>query len=452
MKKSEAKKGVEKPNNGGEMAEQRPSKSHQDYWKTRIFHPAFTRNGVRVTLPEYSVRIQYIGRRQEFALHTANAAAAAVKARDIYLKVVGAGWDIALAEYKPRKVEKPKVSTVGDFIAAVEKVIVVSPRSFHNYAYALRRIASDLTGLSKSTARLASHQTEAFKAWREKVDAVLLSKITPNKVAEWRTRFVASKKDPKDRRSAGITADSFIRNAKALFGKKIIPNIEKIVDLPDPLPFQGITLGKSVRRFRAEVSAEWLFLTANEELKLDEPEVWKALILCLLSGLRKREADCLMWDQIKLEDARIEIRRTKHFEPKTEESERDIDLTPETVEIIRQFKAGENPNPIFVLHGGVAKPNNSYEYYRANGTPWRTWTRLSRWLRSKGITNPKPIHDLRKLAGSLIHENFGVESARAFLGHSDIQTTSASYVDRKPRVAVTLKLKKPKAVEEEEAL
>jgi integrase len=140
---------------------------------------------------------------------------------------------------------------------------------------------------------------------------------------------------------------------------------------------------------------------------------------------------------LRPEDGRIEIRRTEHFATKTDESERDVDLAPEVCDLVRRFKEFPDPDPVFVLRGGSAKPDARYEYYRANLAPWRTWKKLSTWLRSKGIRGTKPIHGLRKAAGSLIHEHHGIEAARSFLGHADISTTCASYVDKKPRVAVS---------------
>jgi hypothetical protein len=44
---------------------------------------------------------------------------------------------------------------------------------------------------------------------------------------------------------------------------------------------------------------------------------------------------------------------------------------------------------------------------------------------------------LRKESGSLIASNFGIEAARQHLGHRDVQTNSAYYVDKKKRIEVS---------------
>jgi len=49
-------------------------------------------------------------------LGTNNAEIAAVKARDIYLKVVSEGWDAAMALFNPEMVVKKADPTVGDFL------------------------------------------------------------------------------------------------------------------------------------------------------------------------------------------------------------------------------------------------------------------------------------------------------------------------------------------------
>ena len=49
-------------------------------------------------------------------------------------------------------------------------------------------------------------------------------------------------------------------------------------------------------------------------------------------------------------------------------------------------------------------------------------------LRIQGFTSPNPIHELRKLSGSYVNEAGGLEAARRHLGHKNVATTSASYV------------------------
>jgi integrase len=110
------------------------------------------------------------------------------------------------------------------------------------------------------------------------------------------------------------------------------------------------------------------------------------------------------------------------------------------VAILREAKS-DAPDPVFVLKGAPFRPRTSATpVYRADAAPFRTWERLIAWLATKGIDGPKPIHDLRKLAGSMVHLAYGIEQARDFLGHQSVLTTSASYLSRTPKVMVSLPL------------
>jgi integrase len=142
--------------------------------------------------------------------------------------------------------------------------------------------------------------------------------------------------------------------------------------------------------------------------------------------------------QVDLAGKTISIERTEWFEPKSEESARLIDLDDLAVEIIREAKA-EAPDPIFVLKGALPKPQTkAATVYRCDVAPWRTWKKLGAWLASKGIQDGKPIHVLRKLAGSLVFAAHGLEQARGFLGHASISTTSDSYLAASRRVTVSI--------------
>ncbi len=113
-----------------------------------------------------------------------------------------------------------------------------------------------------------------------------------------------------------------------------------------------------------------------------------------------------MWEQINFEQGTIHVRRTEFFEPKTEESQRVIDLVPEAMAVIRSYKEGSDGK--FVLNGAEPNRASTYDYYRCDCT----WRELHAWLREKGVRDKKAIHSLRKESGSLIASNFGIEAAR----------------------------------------
>lgn len=73
-------------------------------------------------------------------------------------------------------------------------------------------------------------------------------------------------------------------------------------------------------------------------------------------------------------------------------------------------------------------------YYRCEPV----FARLNAWLRSKGITSNKPLHELRKEVGAIVATTHGIYAASRYLRHADITTTARHYADQKERINVGL--------------
>ena len=80
----------------------RLGKSHQDYWHSKLKKRSYKWNGKTLIVPEWQVRIGHLDGREWFNTGTANKAAAAVKARDVYLSLIGSGWKATLAKIQAR--------------------------------------------------------------------------------------------------------------------------------------------------------------------------------------------------------------------------------------------------------------------------------------------------------------------------------------------------------------
>jgi hypothetical protein len=63
---------------------------------------------------------------------------------------------------------------------------------------------------------------------------------------------------------------------------------------------------------------------------------------------------------------------------------------------------------------------------------------LTEWLRIKGVTAIKPLHELRKEFGSQLCAKYGIYAASRTLRHSGIAITAEHYLDQKERVTVGL--------------
>lgn len=436
-KTSEAKNGDEnekKWTQNGHTPARRLSKTSADYWKSKV-RPRLIRGN---PTPELYVRFTEAGRDAWICLDSANKAAAATKARDYWIRMKAIGLPALLAELRPD--ERPAhVATVGEVIEAASKLATVRIGSFAGYAKRLRQLAGEIAHIKKPKNALSRNAPEAL-AWKAATGAVRVDVFTPEAVNQWKAqRIAAAKADPQKRRRATITADSVIRLARAVFSKdNLAAGLGKVVNLPTPLPFAGVSYGPSTKRFVSPVDPSQLFAAARSELEQAHPQQFLAFSLCLLAGLRRSEADTLTWAQVDLGRAVIRIHSTEFFEPKSEDATREIELDDPMVEILRRAKS-DAPDSMFVLKGGSFRPQTgAFKTYRADAAPHRTWLGLLAWLGTKGINETMPIHVLRKLAGSLVFQAHGIEQARGFLGHGDVSTTSRSYIARTKRVVVSL--------------
>ncbi len=415
----------------------RASKTHQDYWKTRVVRrPFVTRDGKRGIPPEYSVRMRHLGRDVWFNLETANQSAATVKARDIYLSLVSAGWDATLPKFKPSPLAKSAICTVGEFLADVEARSHLKAKTVRRYAVKLRKMVADIakleTGLKTKAKRAKyDHVNGGRAAWLARVDGKPLDVLTAEEINAWRNAYVArAGADPVKRKSAERSAASYMRCVRALFAEDVLSVLK--VKLPAN-PFVGVKLkDPGPARYHSEIDPAWLLACAERDLRADNTNQYLALFLCLWAGLRRKEADLLLWAQVDLEGGTLSVRRTAFFEPKTEEAVRTIDLAPEAVDVLRSLKSWSESE--FVLKGSDPDPTATYDFYRCDCT----WRDLNAWLRGKGVTDRKAIHSLRKESGSLIASSHGIEAARQHLGHRDIRTTSSHYVEKRKRVEVSI--------------
>lgn len=416
----------------------RAAKTHQDYWKSKLKRRSYRdRHGSLVEIPEWQVRMFHQNREAWFNLETANQSAAALKARDIFLCIVSSGWEPALDRFKPRSSTPDQVATVGEFLKDVKARSHLQPRTLRIYATKFRKLVSDVARVEKGQKRAERRQKFDYvnggrAEWLTKVDGQRLDVLNSESITSWRNRYTAKAgHDPLRRKSAERTAASVIRTARALFAPDIVRVLK--VKLP-PNPFEGVKLqDPGPQRYHSEINPEWLLTCAERELREAKPQLYLALFLCLWAGLRRREADLLTWQQIDLADGQLHVRRTQHFEPKTEESQRVVDLSSDAVSILRAFK--KDVRTEFVLDGLQPNSKATYVYYRCNAT----WQALNKWLKEKGVRQRMAVHTLRKESGSLIASDFGIEAARQHLGHRDIRTTSAHYVGKKKRIEVSIR-------------
>ena len=410
-------------------------KTDKRYWRERVYQPKDSNF--------YGFRLASHGERHFLALGTANKDQAAARALKLFLRIKAEGWSRVLEDERP----KPKrvAATVGAYIEKAEEIADLEPRTINEYKKALRRLVSEVKGIDgKGRFDWRSGKAEE---WRRKVDAVKLDEISPARVQRWKKKKLEEAgNDPSRQRATKNTLNGVIRNAKALFGKKVLPYVSEQLVVPDPHPLKEVKLfPRQSMRYFSKIDAAAIIKLAENELAApikdcetereasNRHEQFKILLLALFAGLRFNEIDKLIWRQVDFDRAVIKIETTEYFRPKTEEASGEIPVDPELVEKLRGWRAASSSE--FVIEAGrKARPNAQWNAYRA-----RTHHKaLLDWLRqielngTKPLENvQKPIHELRKEAGSLINERYGIHAASIFLRHSDTRITAAHYLDAK---------------------
>jgi len=446
------------------------SKTSAKFWESRIFKPGYTENGEQRHSRHFSARIGHLKRRHTFPLGTGNKETASKDAAKIYAFLVANGWDATLAKFAPTyapREEKPV--TVGDYIREAEQSADVSKSTLLGYTRAFRRLVSDIAGIDTTvkierTRRIRDEVTGKMKfvtvteekdarhdyaaegrenggardAWLAKVDAVKLSTITPAKVQKWKQTFVSERgaAGALDEKTARGTANSILRKAKSLFSVTVLSVAKAELDLPSPLPFEGVALFKKKQlkkmRYESKIDGKTLVLAAMDELPKIDEEAFKIFLMGILAGLRKGEIDSLLWENVDFEQGKIFVEVTNYGGAKSADSENWVHADKELIEILRGYRA--KATGIFVIESERAPRPGADYFYRAD----KSFKRLYEWLREKGVSDRKPLHTLRKEAGTLIYERFGIYAASRHLRHSDIRITTQFYADQKERLSTGL--------------
>ena len=407
-------------------------KNDSRYWASRIFRPVNDRGEAS---PHYSMKVQFRGRRMAFTLRTANKEAAARRAAVIYADLLTLGVEATLARHRAQsRGEIPsKVATIGEWIEAARGVFASNATSFAQYAASLRLIAGQILSVNKTTKRFGPGKGGA-SAYRADIDAQSLEILSEQAVQRWRLAYVAQAGNPAQERSRMTSANSTIRQARALFAHKIVRFLPDI-RLPSPPPFTGVEFfPRQSAHYFSRIDPKALLRTAQSELAGNDPPAFLAMLLALAAGLRRGEIDSLAWHQIDFERALIRVEATESASLKTSDSRAEVPIDERVVEELRGFRAKASGSFVIEAEGGEYGPRVWGHHYRAEAV----FTRLSHWLRKHGVSARKPIHELRKELGALVTAEHGIYAASRVLRHSNVATTAAHYTDLKTRPSVAI--------------
>lgn len=178
-------------------------------------------------------------------------------------------------------------------------------------------------------------------------------------------------------------------------------------------------------------------VTAIREALETEPIKWKTLVhLLLITGVRRGELLGLKWDKVDMDGNRLHIcnnvlytpdRGIYEDTPKTSTSDRFITVPPETVRLLRQYKAWQNEERLrlgryYQYQGFVFSQDNGSPMHPDSVTDW-----LKKFSKRHGLPHINP-HAFRHTMASMLYFN-GVDSVSISkrLGHAQVSTTANIY-------------------------
>ncbi len=186
-------------------------------------------------------------------------------------------------------------------------------------------------------------------------------------------------------------------------------------------------------KYVSKLDVHALIASARNELKLNQPEVYKVFLLGLFAGMRRGEIDLAEWRMLDWKNNIIRLEETNWLHLKTQDSAGEIAIDEQVLRDLREFKSSSK-SPFIVSSDRPPRNDSARPYYRCE----QLFDRLNQWLRSKGLSSNKPLHELRKETGALIATEHGIYAASRFLRHSDITTTARHYADQKKRITAGL--------------
>ena len=380
------------------MHQIRRGKDHVDYWRGRLVKRAYAGSRNKGIVSGWQVQVTHSKIRKWFNTHTNNKSEAATIARDFYLSVKSQGWEATLDKYRPNEKTPIKSPTIGEYFKAIDEYSTLSRRTLDCYKRKFRTLVVECLDLPRYDRKL-DHPIGSKNEWLKTIEAVKLSRLTAEKVHRWkRIRIDSCKGDPLQIRRAKITVNTIIRNAKALFGPKILKNLP--FEIPQPLWFDGVDFEKAGKiRYISRIDVDYLVAKAREELKSgdhSQQQQYKIFILALGAGLRRDEIDKLKWADIDFKTHRLFVLTSEDGAVKSIDSESDVDIHESLSKELKYFHQTTFGRYVIESHC-LPNPQAKQAYYRCK-THFR---KLGEWLRKHGVQSHRPIHELKEF-GSLI--------------------------------------------------
>ena len=248
---------------------------------------------------------------------------------------------------------------------------------------------------------------------------VRVSELTAAMVERYaRLTMAAAGDDPEDRRRAAGRITSYLIQARSLFKAPLLASMER-----DGLRCGDLTGFKSAhpierpapvsRLISKDELAAWR--ARFESIRLEQPELHIAYLLCYGLALRVSEALAIRWEWLDYDPVRemgqAAIIKRPYFTPKGRD--RCVPFGPVFWRSIQTYNLGDPMGHI--IPGTLSDRHNLL--YRG----------LGRFMRPFGWQGHKTAHALRAWRGQEWWTLFSPAECQAWLGHADLTTTYRHY-------------------------
>jgi integrase len=383
--------------------------------------------------PNYSCLIQHQRRRHSFSLGTPNRDAASKIAAGICADLITIGWDDTIAKHKGISEKSANIATVGEWITAASKVSGANASTFISYSRALRKIAGDILSVQRTKKRFGPRRGGAAD-YRAEIDSASLNILSLPAIQQWRLEYVKRAKTPAEESSRMTSCNSTVRQARSLFASKIVKFLPELI-LPTPPPFHDVEFyPRQSAKYFSRIDPKDLLLKARADLSEKNPATFIAMLLAIGAGLRRGEIDSLQWHQVDFTRQLIRVETTDAASLKTADARDEVAIDEHIVAILRGFHAKRRSDFVVEGNGSGGGAKKWGQGYRAG----YVFDKVIAWLRKRGVTARKPLHELRKELGALVTAEHGIYAASRVLRHSSVATTAAHYSDLKSRPVVNI--------------
>lgn len=280
----------------------------------------------------------------------------------------------------------------------------------------------------------AKHKTiSSYRYLSERVYPIIGHlKLKDVRVSDLNKLYEQLQKDGQNKRGGKLSAKSVVEHHR--FVSAVLAQADKEMLIPFN-PATKATLPKLERKTPNYFQPEEV--AAIRDALETEPMKWKTMVhLLLITGARRGEVLGLKWPAVDFERNQVHIcnnvlyaadRGIYEDTPKTASSDRFVSLPPETMALLRQYKAWQAEERLRL--GGYYE-DKGFLFAQDNGDPMHpdsvtSW--LDKFSKRHKLPHINP-HAFRHTMASILYFN-GVDSVSISkrLGHAQVSTTSDIY-------------------------